>query len=517
MLAEDKRGRLLARLRNFAQEYRKGGGNLVLLATWCSDGDDDDYFEPRMMRKMGICNESCVTINPVTRTGLEGPCRKDGNSYLAMINTRRLKRSLREKLVNGTSMDFLHMNSDWGILGNPFGHFPWPEDELKRATLQIVGKTLKNPVLGLPDIEIVLRRLNLCITPPQIVETVQSDKADNSIPWKEKIDRLKGGCNEFEEKLLDSVVNPVNLELTYDDVIIDSESKETMKYLVSMSNFCPDAKSSYLLNQIRINGALLYGPPGTGKTHLSRAIAKDSGMNMIAIDSASITSRWSGETEKFIKASFTLASKLFPCVLFIDEVDALFYRRDSDDKSWQRSALAQFLQCLDGLVKEEKGPFVIAATNRPSDLDDAFLRRLPQKLFFKLPDAESRLKILRLFLKDEDIHSSLDVEGLAKVTEGYSGSDIRSLCGKAAMIWAIEQERPKARDGLKGKPKLCLEARHFGKALQNIRPSVSEKALAEFTKFAKQYNANDFKDSSSASYTIDERCFTKSVVVSDEA
>lgn len=76
-----------------------------------------------------------------------------------------------------------------------------------------------------------------------------------------------------------------------------------MKYLVSMSNFCPDAKSSHLLGHMRINGALLYGPPGTGKTELSRAVAKESGMTMIAIDAASVTSKWLGESEKYIKAS----------------------------------------------------------------------------------------------------------------------------------------------------------------------------------------------------------------------
>ncbi|KAI1089488.1 P-loop containing nucleoside triphosphate hydrolase protein [Rostrohypoxylon terebratum] len=217
-------------------------------------------------------------------------------------------------------------------------------------------------------------------------------------------------------------------------------------------------------------------------------------MAMIAIDAASIKSKWIGETEKYIKASFTLASKFFPCILFIDEVDSLFYRRSDDDKSWERAALTQFLQCLDGLVRDEKSPFVITATNRPSDLDEAFLRRLPQKLFFKLPDEESRLKILRVFLKDEDLHHSVDLKGLAKATEGYSGSDIRSLCCEAAMVWAIEQRKAHVGDSPKEKAKLCLEIRHFDRALRIIRPTVSQKSHQAFVQFAMQFNIKDLPD-----------------------
>lgn len=175
-------------------------------------------------------------------------------------------------------------------------------------------------------------------------------------------------------------------------------------------------------------------------------------------------------------------------------MDSLFYRRSDGDKSWERAALTQFLQCLDGLVKDEKSPFVITATNRPSDLDGAFLRRLPQKLFFKLPDEESRLKILRVFLHDEDLHSSVDVEGLAKATEGYSGSDLRSLCCEAAMVWTIEQKKAQVGDSSKEKVKLCLEARHFGRALQSIRPSVSQKSHLAFVEFAMQFNVKSLPD-----------------------
>ncbi|KAI1099121.1 hypothetical protein F4804DRAFT_322811 [Jackrogersella minutella] len=540
--------RCVARFRDCIQEHRRAGENLVLLATimtvTCEIEDTYADFssmvdEPKMIRKMGLCKGFAVAVMPTLREQEEPSVTEKKDYYNTMVNIRRLKRLLRRRLANGDSVEIIHPISSWGKLGDSLTDSLWEEQDLRRAATQIVGRTFKKPALSLDDVETVLRRLNLCEKPLQITTEPQADETEEDMKqgedegegeveeeeeeeeqeqetWRDKIDRIMQDCNEFENNLRSSIVSPETLEVTYDDIVIDTETKDTMKYLVSMSNFRPDAKSGFLLRQIQINGALLYGPPGTGKTHLSRAVAKDSGASMLAIDSASIISKWSGESEKHIRAAFTLAAKLFPCVLFIDEVDSLFYRRASDDKSWERNTLTQFLQCLDGLVKDERRPFVIAATNRPADLDEAFLRRLPQKIFFKLPDAAGRLKILRLFLKDEDLHPSLSVEGLAHVTEGYSGSDLRSLCGEAAMIWAIEKGREEFDKSARERSKLCLEVRHFSKALRKIPPSVSKRTLMEFTEFAQQYNMNESEDSGIASNIIDEHFITKFHVQSDE-
>lgn len=277
-----------------------------------------------------------------------------------------------------------------------------------------------------------------------------------------------------------------DIETTFDDVIIDEETKETIKHMVSLSTFKPEAASESLLKHIHISGAMFYGPPGTGKTHLSRAIAKASGSSMLSIDAATIESKWVGETEKSIKAAFSVARKLHPCVLFIDEVDSLFYRRGCGDKSWERSRLAQFLSEMDGLSKSDKAPFVVVATNRPQDLDDAFYRRLPHKIFFKLPDLTSRAKILKIYLKKEDLDPQVDIETLATATKGYSGSDLRSFCAMAAMTWAIEQTNKVSAEERSNKMNLTVA--HFAKALKKIRPSVSPKNLQDFAEFAKRYN-----------------------------
>lgn len=233
----------------------------------------------------------------------------------------------------------------------------------------------------------------------------------------------------------------------YEDVILPDDIKDIMKQLILLSRMKIDVESSFLMSAVQISAALLYGPPGTGKTHLSRAIANSLGSNMLALDSATMTSKYVGETEKYIKAAFSLARKYAPCILFLDEVDALFYRRSSNDKSWQRSALTQFLQEVDGLQGGLPGaPFVLVATNRPMDLDTAFLRRLPQKIHFELPNEAARAQILRVLLKKEDLHSDVDIDHLATLTNGYSGSDLKNLCAEAALLWILEISQTEAKE-----------------------------------------------------------------------
>lgn len=217
---------------------------------------------------------------------------------------------------------------------------------------------------------------------------------------------------------------------------------------------------------------------------------------MLAVDSAKLQSKHVGEGEKLIQAAFTLSTKLFPCVLFVDEVDSLFFRRSSDDKSWQRSFLTKFLQQLDGITKDEKAALVIVATNRPWDLHEAFLRRLPLKLYFGLPSAECRACILRLFLKEADLDPAVDIDGLALVTEKYSGSDLKSLCAHAALVWRVEETR---RDPLpisspattpvasQGPKKLRLTVEHFVKALDRVRPNDAESLAQKLEDFSRKY------------------------------
>ena len=136
-----------------------------------------------------------------------------------------------------------------------------------------------------------------------------------------------------------------------------------------------------------------------------------------------------GEGEKLVRAVFSLARRLSPCVVFIDELDALFgarLSRVSGNSLAHRGVITEFMQEMDGLKsKKDDNIIVIGATNRPFDLDDAILRRLPRRLLVDLPGEKERDAILKILLKEENIAEDVDIAKLAKDTAGFSGSDLK--------------------------------------------------------------------------------------------
>jgi len=145
---------------------------------------------------------------------------------------------------------------------------------------------------------------------------------------------------------------------------------------------------------------------------------------------SSIGSKWFGEGEKYARAVFTLASKISPSVIFIDEVDSILGKRERPgEHEAMRKIKNEFMSMWDGLkTKENERVLVLAATNRPFDLDDAVLRRMPRRLLVDLPDTVNREKILKVILAKEDV-ADIDFTAIANMTEGYSGSDLKkSLC-----------------------------------------------------------------------------------------
>jgi AAA+ superfamily predicted ATPase len=295
-----------------------------------------------------------------------------------------------------------------------------------------------------------------------------------------------------EKKLLSGLINAKDIHTTFDHIVVPQDTKESLIGLTTLSLVRPEAFSYGVLKTEHIPGCMLYGPPGTGKTLLAKAVAKESGASMLEVSAASINDKYVGQSEKNVQALFSLARKLAPCVIFLDEADALLAaRRSGSTRAAYRETITQFLREWDGLTGSRA--FIMVATNRPFDLDEAVLRRLPRKILVDLPLSPERQAILRVMLQEEVLAPDVDLARLADDTELYSGSDLKNLCVSAAMEAVREEVRAKAAWKGEGEfqwpEKRVLEKRHFDKGLRDISASISGDmdSLKAIRKFDEQY------------------------------
>ena len=181
-------------------------------------------------------------------------------------------------------------------------------------------------------------------------------------------------------------------------------------------------------------GILLYGPPGNGKTLLAKAVATECRSTFFSISASTLVSKYMGESEKLMRTLFTMAAIQSPSIIFIDEVDSILTKRSSDENEATRRLKTEFLIQLDGVGSSSTRILVIAATNRPYDLDEAALRRLTKRIYIGLPDAEARAGLIRKLMKQVDCNlSTYEFNEVVQWTEGYSSADLNSLCKEAAM------------------------------------------------------------------------------------
>uniref|UniRef100_A0A914WRG7 AAA+ ATPase domain-containing protein n=1 Tax=Plectus sambesii TaxID=2011161 RepID=A0A914WRG7_9BILA len=191
-------------------------------------------------------------------------------------------------------------------------------------------------------------------------------------------------------------------------------------------------------------GCLLYGPPGTGKTLLARAVASQLDCNFLKVVSSAIVDKYIGESARMIREMFNYARDHQPCIVFMDEIDAIGGRRFSEGTSADREiqrTLMELLNQMDGFDSLGKVK-IIMATNRPDTLDPALLRpgRLDRKIEIPLPNEQSRLDVLKIHANPITKHGDIDYEAVVKLSDGFSGADLRNVCTEAG-LFAIRAER----------------------------------------------------------------------------
>ncbi|KAK5467429.1 mitochondrial dynamin GTPase Msp1 [Exophiala xenobiotica] len=292
--------------------------------------------------------------------------------------------------------------------------------------------------------EAILRRLD----EPQTTKAIPLQ--DPQIPLREQL-----ALSQYEQAILQDLVFPKDIRVTFEDIggmsDIIEELKESVIYPLTMPDLY--STSSSLLSAP--SGVLLYGQPGCGKTMLAKALAHESGACFINLHISTLTEKWFGDSNKLVNAVFSLARKLEPAIVFIDEIDAVLGTRHSGEHEASGMVKAEFMTHWDGLASANSAGrpqriLVLGATNRMQDIDDAILRRMPKKFPISLPNTSQRLKILKIILKDTKVDSAqLDLEYLSRVMAGMSGSDIKEACREAAMTPVREMIRRQRKNGLR--------------------------------------------------------------------
>ncbi|KAI3892896.1 hypothetical protein MKX03_012412 [Papaver bracteatum] len=326
---------------------------------------------------------------------------------------------------------------------------------------------------------------------------------------REKMDVIDLEDEEIDAEILNSMFitnehlrtslgasNPSALrETTVEVPNVTWEDIETVQYPVEH----PEKFEKFGMSPSK--GVLLYGPPGGGKTLLAKAIANECQANFISVKGPELLTMWFGESEANVREIFDKARQSSPCVLFFDELDSIATQRGSsvgDAGGAADRVLNQLLTEMDGM-NEKKRVFIIGATNRPDIIDPALLRpgRLDQLIYIPLPDEASRVQIFKSCLRKSPVSQHVDLQVLAKHTEGFSGADITEICQRACK-YAIREDIEKDIERQKksnDKPDAMEEdgveteapqitAAHFEESMKYARRSVSDGDIRKYQAFS---------------------------------
>ena len=298
---------------------------------------------------------------------------------------------------------------------------------------------------------------------------------------KEVLEKLVVTRKDFEEAL--KVVEPSAMrevlveipKVKWEDIGDLEKVKQALREMVEWPLKYPESFKRLGIEPPK--GILLYGPPGTGKTLLAKAVANESGANFIAIKGPEVLSKWVGESEQRIREIFRRARQVAPCIIFLDEIDALAPRRGIYRGTHvTETIVSQLLTEMSG-IEETKNVIVIAATNRPDMIDPALLRpgRFDRLILVPAPDEKGRYEILKVHTRNVPLAKDVDLMEIAKKTEGFSGADLEALVREAAMAALREDINCKE-----------VKKKHFEEALKKISPSITKEMMEYYRRFVER-------------------------------
>ncbi|KAJ8027390.1 Katanin p60 ATPase-containing subunit A1 [Holothuria leucospilota] len=308
----------------------------------------------------------------------------------------------------------------------------------------------------------------------------------------------------FNQDLVENLERDIvqrNPSVRWNDIAGLPEAKRLLEEAVVLPMYMPD-----FFKGIRRpwKGVLMVGPPGTGKTMLAKAVATECGTTFFNVSSASLTSKYHGESEKLVRILFEMARFYAPSTIFIDEIDSICSKRgSSSEHEASRRIKSELLVQMDGVSEavsdnvnddgSNKSVMVLAATNFPWDIDEALRRRLEKRIYIPLPEQEGREALLRINLKEVPLADDVDLKSIAEKLEGYSGADITNVCRDASMMAMrrrIQGLRPEEiRNIPESELNLPSTMADFTEALKKVSKSVGKEDLEKYKKWMEEFGS----------------------------
>ncbi|XP_029449776.1 spastin isoform X2 [Rhinatrema bivittatum] len=407
--------------------------------------------------------------------------------------TRRLQTKMMTNLV--MAKDRLQLLESGAVpkKRDPLTHtsnsIPRSKSAMKTGSTSLVGHQRAPSCSGLSNIPIARQAASPSTSHKgtSVKNSVRTNKMPTSIAALRRKKDLKNFKN-VDSTLANLILNEIvdnGPAVKFCDIAGQDLAKQALQEIVILPSLRPE-----LFTGLRApaRGLLLFGPPGNGKTMLAKAVAAESNATFFNISAASLTSKYVGEGEKLVRALFAVARELQPSVIFIDEVDSLLCERREGEHDASRRLKTEFLIEFDGVQSSgDDRVLVMGATNRPQELDEAVLRRFTKRVYVSLPSEETRLLLLKnLLSKQGSPLTQKELAQLARMTDGYSGSDLTALA-KDAALGPIRELKPEQVKNMSASEMRNLRLSDFMESLKKIKRSVSPQTLEAYIRWNKDF------------------------------